>query len=263
MPNKITSFQKKIFDWWEENRRNFPWRETENPYHILVSEIMLQQTQAPRVVQKYLQFLEKYPTLESLASANQKDLLGIWSGLGYNRRALWLKEAATEILDRKIFPKKIEDLEKLKGIGKYSARSILIFAYNENLATVDTNIRRILISEGFATEENSEKELMSIAEMILPKGKSRDWHNALMDYGSIVLTVSKTGIKPTSKQGKFKGSDREIRGKILKTLLEKTNLSKEDLVKLFNITDKKITEITDKMVDDGLISKRKDIFFIK
>ncbi len=260
--NKIESFQDKIFSWWKDNKRKFPWRETTNPYFIMVSEIMLQQTQAPRVIQKYLEFIERFPDMQRLSNSSQSELLKLWSGLGYNRRALWLQEAVREILNPEEFPQTPEQLQKLKGIGPYSARSILIFAFNFDVATVDTNIRRILISEGFASEETSEKELLKIAEQLLPKGKSSDWHNALMDYGSIVLTASKTGIKPTRQQGKFKGSDRYYRGLILQYLLRKEKASIKEIISEFEIEEEKALTILHKMVSDKLIHQKREFFFI-
>ncbi len=259
---RIKTFQDKIFSWWKDNKRKFPWRETTNPYFIMVSEIMLQQTQAPRVIQKYLEFIERFPDMQRLSNSSQSELLKLWSGLGYNRRALWLQEAVREILNAEEFPQTPEQLQKLKGIGPYSARSILIFAFNFDVATVDTNIRRILISEGFASEETSEKELLKIAEQLLPKGKSSDWHNALMDYGSIVLTASKTGIKPTRQQGKFKGSDRYYRGLILQYLLRKEKASIKEIISEFEIEEEKALTILHKMVSDKLIHQKREFFFI-
>ena len=261
--SKIRTFQEKIFKWWKDYKRDFPWRETTNPYFIMVSEIMLQQTQAPRVVEKYLDFIKKFPNMKSLSDSSQTDLLSMWSGLGYNRRAIWLQEAVREILDPEKFPQTPKQLQKLKGIGPYSARSILIFAYNYDIATVDTNIRRILIAEGFAKESTSEKELLIIAEHLLPKGKSRDWHNALMDYGSIVLTASKTGIKPTSQQSKFKGSEREKRGKLLKFLLDNKSATIEILSKITKSSKEQLEPILDKMIKDNLITKTKGRYKIE
>lgn len=260
---RINDFQSKVFDWWSLNRRKFPWRETTNPYYIMISEIMLQQTQTSRVKTKYTEFIEKYPTIEDLAEANKTDLLTIWSGLGYNRRVFWLQEAAKQIIEMKSFPKTVQELQELKGIGKYSARSILIFAFNANLATVDTNIRRILIAEGFASEETSEKELFEIAEKLVPKGRSRDWANALMDYGAVVQTASKTGIKPTSKQSKFAGSDRQYRGKILKILLQKKKITLKKLQEELKLSEERITKILQKMNKDGLVFTKNNHFFIE
>ncbi len=260
---KITQFQEKIFSWWKENKRKFPWRETEEPYKILVSEIMLQQTQASRVTEKFTEFIQKYPNVKSLTRAPKSELLSVWSGLGYNRRALWLQEAAQTLIKLKEFPKTPQELQKLKGIGNYSANSILIFAFNMNFATVDTNIRRILIAERFATEDMSEKELFLIAEQLLPQGKSRDWHNALMDYGAIHLTVSATGIEPTTKQPKFKGSDRERRGQILKYLLENKKATSKELINYLKCSKKQLDTILVKMKKDGLIHKSEDNYHIE
>ena len=258
---EIIKFQDKIFSWWEDNRRDFPWRKTQDPYKILVSEIMLQQTQAPRVIEKFNEFIDKFPTFQSLAEASKTDLLTIWSGLGYNRRALWLKEAAERISMRNSFPDSIEELERFKGIGSYTARSILIFAFNMNIPTVDTNIRRILIAEGFAKEEDSEKKLLAIAEKLIPEGRSRDWHNALMDYGSKVLTVHSTGIKPSSRPSKFKESDRQYRGLILNYLLTKGRASYEELVSEFSLSEERMQKILEKMCSDELI-QQKDGFYL-
>lgn len=260
---KIKNFQNKIFKWWTKNRRDFPWRETEDPYKIMISEIMLQQTQSSRVVEKYDEFINKYPDAESLAKTSKVDLLSTWSGLGYNRRALWLQEAAQTLTELEEFPKNPRDLLKLKGVGKYSANSILIFAFNLDLATVDTNIRRILIAEGFANENSTEKELFQIAEKILPKGKSRDWHNALMDYGATFLTASATGIKPNTTQSKFKGSSREKRGIILRYLLENKYTTINELVEILNCSQKELKTILLKMEKEGLVVKTGDKYEIK
>jgi A/G-specific adenine glycosylase len=240
---KIKEIQEKIFKWWKENKRDLPWRKTTNPYHIMVSEVMLQQTQVSRTIKKYLEFIKKFPTLESLASALPADVLTLWSGLGYNRRALWLQQAAQQIIEKGSFPETPKELEALKGIGPYTARSILIFAMNKDYPAVDTNIRRILIAEGFAKESTLEKELYEIAEKLIPKGKSRDWHNALMDYGSLELTAAKTKIKPITTQKKYSKSKRYYRGKIMKTLVKKQKQTKNQLLKECKVEKKVIDEI--------------------
>ncbi len=250
-------FHQKIFSWWDENRRAFPWRKTTDPYLIMVSEVMLQQTQASRVSSKYSEFITKFPTAKKLAIASKADILTVWSGLGYNKRVLWLQEAARTIVELGDFPQTPEELIKLKGIGAYAARSILIFAFNLNIATVDTNIRRILIAENFADEQTSEKQLFEIATELLPLGKSRDWHNALMDYGATFLTSRKTGISPTSKHVRFKGSDREKRGQILKFVLENKEASFTDLRKLLSTNKTNLDAILEKMIKEGLLTKTK------
>jgi A/G-specific adenine glycosylase len=218
---------------------------------------MLQQTQVSRVVPKYLEFLEEFPDLESLANADTRHLLQVWSGLGYNRRALWLREAAQEILKRGEFPREEEELRELKGIGPYTSRSILIFAFNRDLATVDTNIRRVLIASGFATEEMSKSKVQEMAELLLPQGRSRDWHNALMDYGSMVLTSNSTGITPRSTQSRFSGSSREIRGITIQLMIEYDEMTLDRLsseIEKRGLDDAVLVEIVGQLVDEGFLT---------
>jgi A/G-specific adenine glycosylase len=256
--NSIEEFQGRVMAWWEDNARSLPWRENPTPYNVLVSEVMLQQTQVSRVIPKYTEFLNAFPTVESLAEADTKHLLQIWSGLGYNRRALWLRDAAREIAERNEFPRTTEELHALKGIGPYTSRSILIFAFNRDLAAVDTNIRRVLISCGFAEETDSIDLLQAAADRLLLKGRSRDWHNALMDYGSDVLTSNTTGIVPSSRQPKFKGSNRQVRGAIIRNLTCFDSLSLEELIS--NVLEEGI-DITDpeytiqQLVNEGFIER--------
>ncbi len=225
----VEEFQNRVMTWWEKNARILAWREDPSPYHVLVSEIMLQQTQVTRVIPKYLEFLKAFPTIESLAEADNKRLLQVWSGLGYNRRAMWLRDAAREIIELGHFPQTAEELCALKGIGPYTSRSILIFAFNRDLAAIDTNIRRVLIASGFADEKMTERHVQEVADQLLLKGRSSDWHNALMDYGSAVLTSRMTRIPPTSTQPKFEGSNRQVRGAILRHLTCTDSLSIESL----------------------------------
>lgn len=259
-PSQIEKFHEKLFTWFKKNKKDYPWRQTTDPYYIMVSEFMLQQTQTGRVVPKYEAFIETFPTLESLANAENRDVLELWSGLGYNRRAIWLKEAAQTIASMDRFPKDPKDLKKVKGIGDYTSRAIPIFAFNENLATVDTNIRRIFIHEGFATEETKEKELFKIAEQLLPQNKSREYHSALMDYGNTILTSAKTKIKPKTVQGKFEGSNRQYRGRIVKYLTAHLMSSRTEIIKNCKVPEEKIDQILSKLEKDGLIKKEKDSF---
>ena len=254
----VKLFQDKVMNWWSKNARDLPWRNNPTPYQVLISEVMLQQTQVSRVIPKYLEFLQEFPTVEDLASSGTKKLLTVWSGLGYNRRAIWLREAATEIIKLGSFPTEVDELRKLKGIGPYTSRSILIFAFNKDLATVDTNIRRIFIALGFAKEDSSEKELQEIADALLLKGRSSDWHNALMDYGSAVLTSSSTGIEPTSKQPRFDGSTRQLRGHIVRILTQSEAFSMEEInSQLSNgdITSEELNKILSLLIQDNLIEQ--------
>jgi len=183
--------------------------------------------------------------------------LKVWSGLGYNRRAIWLHEVANELASKSSFPKTIKELEALKGIGPYTARAILIFAFNQDIATVDTNIRRILISEGLATEETSEKELFLIAAKVLPKGRARDWHNALMDYGSLVLTTKKTKIRPQSaKRPPYPNSNRYYRGRFVKFLISYGTATLHQLQQECRLEKDELEIILQKMIGERLIVKK-------
>jgi len=219
---------------------------------------MLQQTQVNRVVPKYLEFMEAFPILRDLAEADTKRLLQVWSGLGYNRRVLWLRKAAQQILELGEFPSTVKDLRKLKGIGPYTSRSILIFAFNQDIATIDTNIRRVLIANEFAEESSSETELQRIAESVLLKGRSSDWHNALMDYGSMVQTAKATGIAPTSSQPKFTGSTRQLRGALVRIISCTDYISYQDLLTRLHAEDlyqPDVDEIIDQLIEEGFLER--------
>jgi A/G-specific adenine glycosylase len=219
---------------------------------------MLQQTQVSRVVPKFLEFLQEFPTIEDLAQADTKHLLQVWSGLGYNRRAVWLRDAARAIVEEETFPATAEALCKLKGIGPYTSRSILIFAFNRDLAAVDTNIRRVFIASGLATEDMTEKQLQELADILLLKGHSSDWHNALMDYGSKILTSSSTGISPKSQQQKFVGSARQIRGQLIRILTESNAMTKEEIISKLEpelLKGIKIDELLNQLEEDRLVTR--------
>jgi len=254
----VKAFQDKIMTWWSANARDLPWRREPNPYNVLVSEIMLQQTQVSRVVPKYLEFLQEYPTLEDLAKADTKHLLQVWSGLGYNRRAVWLREAAQSIVEKESFPMTVNELRKLKGIGPYTSRSILIFAFNKDLAAVDTNIRRVFIASGLANEDMNEKQLQEVADTLLLRDHSQDWHNALMDFGSDVMTASATNIAPTSSQPLYNGSIRQIRGAIIPMLTEVDKLTMQEITTNLGLdlpSHIDILSVLAQLIRDGLIEQ--------
>jgi len=259
----IKEFQKKILVWYKTNKRDFPWRKTENPYFILVSEVMLQQTQTMRVIPYYEKFVKKYPTVKSLSAAKNNELLRLWSGLGFNNRAVRLKETANAIVQeyKGIIPSDYKKLIKLKGIGTYTASAIIAFAFNKKISVVDTNIRRVLIHELQLARNISPKKLEEIALLVVPNGRSRIWYNALMDYGALAATSKATKIKPVSKQSPFKGSTREVRGKILRLLLKQKKLFIPDVEK--NFLNFNIQDILNGMELDKLISKGGNLISLK
>ncbi len=248
-------FQQKILQWYTENKRDLPWRRTTDPYKIMVSEIMLQQTQVERVIPKYLAFIERFPTVKDLAQASPGEVLALWSGLGYNGRALRLQKAAKIIYERYegIIPHSREQLLTLPGIGPYTANALLSFAFNLPYPCIDTNIRRILLHELHLPEHTSIDALYTIAQTLIPEGKSREWHNALMDYGNVVLTSKKTGIKPLTTQSKFLHSRRWYRGQIMKLLVQHKTVTLGHLCKTFQKEKEWLAGLLEEMAEEGLV----------
>lgn len=201
------------------------WRGTTNAYKIAVSEIMLQQTQVARVLEKYPEFLKKFPNIETLAKSPLSDVLRIWQGMGYNRRARYLHDMAKEVMQkhRGYIPKDELDLLKLPGVGPYTANAILTFAHNEPRVFIETNIRRVYIHHFFKDKIGvTDTEIVPLIEATLDRKNPREWYYALMDYGAhlpkITRKNSNTQSKHYAKQSMFKGSLRELRGKIIRTL---------------------------------------------
>lgn len=250
----VERFRERIFEFYRCNARDFPWRRTRDRYAVMVSEIMLQQTQADRVAPRFLQWMERFPDVGSLASAPLREVLQLWSGLGYNARAQRLQRAAAEVVERYdgVVPGEPDLLITLPGIGPYTSRSIPAFADNLDVAAVDTNIRRVLIHELALPGQIGPAELRMVAEEVLPKGRSRDWHNALMDYGSLVLTSRKSGIAPVSRQSRFEGSRRWYRGKLLRELLAAGQVPMEALAERYPDCPYGIGSIVDALVSEGL-----------
>ncbi|MBU0720831.1 A/G-specific adenine glycosylase [bacterium] len=183
--SKLLDAQKKLLDWYEvHGRKELPWRNTEDVYSIYVSEIMLQQTQVKRVMEEYYpQFLLKFPSLLALSQASLEEVFGMWSGLGYYRRAKNLHQSA--ILSRDGLPKDLESLQKLPGIGKYTASALCSFAYNQKVSVVDTNIARVL-ARYFGVENVKETHLWELAELFLNSSAPKAHNLALMDLGAMV-----------------------------------------------------------------------------
>lgn len=232
----VSKFQQTILHYYHTNKRNFPWRNTQNPYHIFLSEVMLQQTQTTRVVSKYLEFLEFFPTVNDLANASLATVLTHWSGLGYNRRAKFLWMATQQIVGKYdgIFPDDYEELDLLPGVGPYTARAIYTFSFNKPSIFIETNIRTVFIHFFFADKETvNDKEILKKVKLTLPKSDYRDWYYALMDYGNYLKSEKKSYFqkqKGYTKQSKFKGSKRYIRGYILKKLVQDGELKIADII---------------------------------
>ncbi len=259
-PTRIKAIQTKIWQWYKHHKRSLlPWRLTKDPWAILVSEIMLQQTQVDRVIPKYTTFLQTFPSVYALADASPAEVLRLWSGLGYNSRALRLQSCAKILISdfASEVPTTYEALRKLPGIGDYTARAVLAFAFNKPVAVVDTNIRRIIIAETGIPESSTPEELLCVTEQLLPKGKACEWYSALMDYGALHFTARKSGIAPVSKQSSFKGSTRFYRGKIIKLLLEHQSLSSKQLSEKLAISSTTLKPILTDLESGRLICMKK------
>ena len=261
-PQKILAYQWKILNRWQDNARDFPWRSDPNPYAVIVSETMLQQTQAERVVSKFIQFMNEVPTIQDLAVLERKDLLRLWSWLGFNSRAMRLQQTAQRIIDEyngKV-PYDRQVLRSLPWIGAYSSASIPAFAYNLPEPVVDTNIRRVMIYELWVSEQLKSKQLEIIALQCIPEWQSREWHNALMDYGAIVATAKATGIKSLGKQSKFEWSRRQVRGNILKRLTKYGKTSIETLRVRF--AHDAFESVVEELIDQEMISRENDEVYV-
>lgn len=256
----VEAFRERIFDFYQKKGRIFPWRLTRDRYGVMVSEIMLQQTQAERVVPRFTQWMERFPDVVTLADASLREVLQLWSGLGYNARGQRLHRAATLIVAEHggVVPFEPAILVSLPGIGAYTSRSIPVFADNLDIAAVDTNIRRVLIHELQLPETITPSNLLDVAGDVLPKGRSRDWHNALMDFGALELTSRKTGIAPLTRQSRFKGSRRWYRGELLRELLAAGELSRQGLEERHAGCPYGIGTIVDALVGEGLVEEYGD-----
>jgi A/G-specific adenine glycosylase len=217
-------FQELIWRKGKELYRDMPWRVNTEPYFVLVSEVMLQQTQVDRVIPKFHQFMMAFPTIQALAGAPLAEVLIVWSGLGYNRRAKFLHEAAKKVVTdfKGTIPDVYEDLVQLPGIGPNTAGAILAYSFNQPIVFVETNIRTVYFHHLFDTAGLiSDKELREKVAETMDHEHPREWYWALMDYGAFLKKEGAGQIdrsKHYKKQASLKGSVREVRGLILKVL---------------------------------------------
>jgi A/G-specific adenine glycosylase len=191
----LSHTRQALLSWFAEAARDLPWRHTRDPYRIMVAEIMLQQTQVDRVVPKYHAFLEQFPTLEALAAAPTAEVIRAWSGLGYNRRAVNMQRTARVVLEQHMgsFPHDVAALRALPGIGPYTAGAIACFAFEQDVAFLDTNIRRV-VQRVFAgppeTSATSEAQLLALAQAAIPHGQGWSWNQGIMELGALICTAA-------------------------------------------------------------------------
>ncbi len=267
-PSQIRSFRKKIYNFYEANGRDLPWRRNVTPYRVLVSEIMLQQTQVDRVIGKYREFVAAFPDFAALAEAPLTIVLRIWSGMGYNRRALALKALAQKIVTeyRSRLPSDFEKLLTLPGIGKYTAGAVLSFAFNKPVVFMDTNIRRVFIHEFFHDSANiRDEELLPLVEQTMDKANPRKWYNALMDYGTMLkLEFGNSNRKSAhyARQSPFENSNRQVRGMILKALVKESPLSGPQVVRKAGMDKERVSKNLLQLEKEGFIRKRRGMYFV-
>lgn len=262
MHSDISNFQATVLlHYDQQGRHELPWRQAEDngsfdPYKILVSELMLQQTQVPRVIPKFLLFTQAFPSFESLAMAPLSDVLKMWSGLGYNRRAKFLLQTAQLVKGQYDgnLPTTHTELITLPGIGVNTAGAIRAYAFNLPVVFVETNIRTVFIYHFFPDREKvSDAELLPIIEASIPGDMARQWYWALMDYGTHLKQTVGNASKVSSaytKQTKFEGSKRQVRGKVLRALAM-DGCTKKQLAAL--IVDERLDAVLTELIDEGFI----------
>lgn len=257
---EIADFQKQIRRFFTTHGRTLPWRETQDAYHILVSEIMLQQTQVDRVVPKYTAFIERFPTVSHLSRATLQDVLTLWQGLGYNRRARMLHRCAQTVMEEHggAIPSDATTLCALPGIGPYTAGAIRAFAYNEPSVMIETNIRTVYLHHFFAEEGGvSDTQVRDVIAQTLDHDAPRTWYWALMDYGAYIKKHAGNAgrrSKHYTKQSSFKDSNRYIRGRIV-ALLTHEAMSLRALYSDIAASPERIKEQCEALACEGMIER--------
>jgi A/G-specific adenine glycosylase len=261
---EITAFRALVLGFYEESGRSFPWRLTRDPWSILVSEIMLQQTQTERVVPKYLKWLKAYPDAVSLAAAPLADVLETWSGLGYNRRALALVRAASRIASSGSFPDDEDSLLELPGVGPYTARAVLAFAFGRPVVLIETNIRSVFLHRFFEGEEGvPDSRIAPLVEATVDRDDPRTWYYALMDYG---VEIKRREGNPNKRsahysiQSPFADSNRRIRGSILKALGGRGGMGDEELAASLPFSRERLRSALSELRAEGFVAESEGVY---
>ncbi|MEF8906392.1 MAG: A/G-specific adenine glycosylase [Haloarculaceae archaeon] len=281
---ELDAVREALLAWYREDHRAFPWRETTDPYEVLVSEVMSQQTQLSRVVEAWREFIERWPTAAALADADRADVVGFWTehSLGYNNRAKYLHEAAQQVTEEfdGQFPSEPETLQELMGVGPYTANAVASFAFDNGDAVVDTNVKRVLYRAFGVPDDDDAFE--AAANRLMPAGESRDWNNAVMELGGVacgqVPRCDEAGCPwrewcqayasgdftapDVPEQPAFEGSRRQMRGRVVGALREHGELELDDLgplVRVDYVPDGTygrgwLRELAEDLADDGLVS---------
>lgn len=262
-------FRRAVYANYRERGRSFPWRETRDPYRILVSEFMLQQTQTERVIPKYEAWLERYPTIQALAEASLKEVLALWSGLGYNRRARNLQEAcrAVTILHGGVIPREARVLETLPGVGAYTAGAVSTFAYGEPNVFIETNIRSVFIHFFFSDRDQvTDRMILPLIEETLDRKDPRNWYYALMDYGALLKRTLGNPSRSSAhhvRQSTFLGSRREARGAVLRSLSARGESEAPRIAETEGIELSRIMDALEALSQEGFVVEKGGVYGIR
>lgn len=255
----IAAFRRLVYEYYGNHRRSFPWRETTDPYAILVSEVMLQQTPVERVRGTFTAFMATFPDCASLAQASLRQVLAVWQGLGYNRRAVALYRASQEIIQRfgGMIPSDEATLRSLPGIGPYTAAAVRAFAFNQPAVVIDTNIRAVFIHCFFGEASKvSDETIRPLVEQSMDRENPRDWYSALMDLGAMIKQRHSNPSRKSAhyaRQTPFEGSTRQVRGRILKAVLAEPGMDREGLATAVGAPLQRVTSIVDQLVQEGFV----------
>ncbi len=267
-PLLLEEFQSAVWAFYKKNRRDFVWRNTHNPYHIVVSEIMLQQTQTARVAEKYEHFLQQFPSFEALACTSVAAVLTAWVGLGYNRRALALQGIAQKVVNEYggVLSSEPIILESFKGLGPATAASIVAFAYNQPTVFIETNIRAVYLHAFFGHKQEliSDKQLLPLVAATVDSKNAREWYYALMDCGVELKKLYKNPSRKSkhhTQQSKFEGSDRQIRGVVVRILTQKQTVLLEELQEL-GYEKERLVKILSDLCKEGFVLQLSDGYAI-
>lgn len=264
----VERFRNMIYEYYGEHGRSMPWRETDDPYRILVSEIMLQQTQVARVLPKYREFVERWPSIESLAEASLRDVLAAWQGLGYNRRGRALHTIAKIVVSDHdgLLPGTEEELLALPMVGTATAAAILAFAHGVPAVYLETNVRRVFLYFFFEGRTDvRDREILPLAEVTLDRGDPRHWSYALMDYGVLLkerLVNPNRNSAAHSRQSAFEGSNRQIRGRIVAYLVEHGGTALSEISNALPFESPRIASCAEDLRREGMVAERHGRYYI-
>ncbi len=263
---RLAAFRRRVLAY-ARRPRPFPWRETTDPYAITVSEIMLQQTQVQRVAEKYPAFLQEFPDVQTLARAPLAAVLRAWSGLGYNRRALALHRLAQVVVAEHggRMPRTVAELDALPGIGAATAAAICAYAYNQPVTYLETNIRAVFIHEFFPRRRAvSDAKLLPLVAQALDRRHPRRWYNALMDYGTRLKRDHANPARRSAhhtRQSAFAGSDRQVRGLVLRRLLTGAQTA-AGLRRTAGVDAARLRIILEGMLREGLLRRKNNCYTV-